>query len=103
MYRESFPSKLKKARENTGFTQREIAKETGISQPSIAQYETGKREPDVETIGILADFYGVSVDWLFGTVGLNKSNYELDGVKREKNPKNPQWDNLRDDKLRKAG
>jgi len=69
MYREAFPEKLKKARHNTGFTQREVAKETGIFQQSIAQYETGAREPDIEKIGILADFYGVSVDWLFGTAG----------------------------------
>lgn len=72
MYREGFPSKLKQARINTGFTQREISNETGISQPSIAQYETGSREPDIETIGILADFYGVSVDWLLGTGGGQK-------------------------------
>lgn len=69
MYQEGFASKLKKAREKTGFTQRDIAKETGISQPNLARYETGKLEPNIETIGILADFYGVSVDWLIGTAG----------------------------------
>lgn len=31
MYKESFCSKLKKARKDTGFTQREVAKDTGIS------------------------------------------------------------------------
>ncbi len=69
MYRESFCSKLKKARQNTGFTQREVAKETQISQATIANYETGRTEPDLENLGILADFYGVSVDWLLGTRG----------------------------------
>lgn len=69
MYKESFPSRLKKARENTGFTQREVTKETGINQPTIARYETGTLEPDIEKLGILADFYGVSVDWLLGTRG----------------------------------
>lgn len=69
MYRESFPSKLKKARNDTGFTQREITKETGIAQSTIANYETGRTEPDIETLGILADFYGVSLDWLIGTRG----------------------------------
>lgn len=69
MYKEGFCSKLKKARENTGFTQREIAKETGISQSTIANYETGRTEPDIENLGILADFYGISVDWLLGTRG----------------------------------
>lgn len=66
MYREGFPSRLQKARNKTGFTQREVSKETGIPQSTLANYETGRTEPDIETIGILAEFYGVSTDWLFG-------------------------------------
>lgn len=69
MYYESFPSKLKKARTDTGFTQREVEKETGIKQSTIASYEIGRTQPDIETLGILADFYGVSLDWLVGTKG----------------------------------
>ena len=41
MYAEIFASRIKKARENTGFTQREVAKETGIIQSTIAKYEIG--------------------------------------------------------------
>lgn len=73
MYIESLNQKLKKARESTGFTQREVAQETGITQSVLARYETGKLEPNIETLGILADFYGVSVDWLLGTAGNQKS------------------------------
>lgn len=69
MYREGFTTKLKKARANTGFSQREVSRETGIGQVTIANYETGRTEPDLENLGILADFYGVSVDWLLGTRG----------------------------------
>ena len=69
MYKEGFKSKLKKARQNTGFTQREVARETKINQSTIANYETGRTEPDIENLGILADFYGVSADWLLGTRG----------------------------------
>ena len=69
MYAETFPSKLKKAREKTGFTQREVEKETKIKQSTLAGYETGRTQPDLESLGILADFYGVSVDWLLGTNG----------------------------------
>lgn len=67
MYCESFYSKLKKARQETGFTQREVAKETNIGQSVLARYETGKLEPNIETLGILCDFYEVSADWLIGT------------------------------------
>lgn len=69
MYSESFPSKLKKARMETGFTQREVSKEIKIPQSTLANYETGRTQPDIENLGILADFYGVSADWLLGTKG----------------------------------
>ena len=67
MYQESFPSKLKKAREKTGFTQREITRETGIPQSTIANYETGRTQPDIENLGILIDFYNIDANWLLGT------------------------------------
>lgn len=77
MYAEGFASKLKKARENTGFTQREVSKEVKIPQSTLANYEIGRTQPDIETIGILADFYEVSVDWLFGTKGgPSEDNYQ---------------------------
>ena len=69
MYAEGFASKLKKARYDTGFTQREVAKELKISQSTLASYEIGRTQPDIENLGILADFYGVSTDWLIGTKG----------------------------------
>lgn len=67
MYAETFPQKLKQARLKTGFTQIEISKETKIPRSTIANYETGRTQPDIESLGILADFYEVSVDWLLGT------------------------------------
>lgn len=72
MYNHSFKEKLKKARAETGLTQREVEAETGIKQSTIASYEIGRTEPDIENLGILADFYEVSVDWLLGTKGGKK-------------------------------
>lgn len=72
MYVETFASRLKKARQDTGFTQREVAKETGIPQSTIAKYETQRLEPSIETLGILTDFYQVDANWLLGTKGKNK-------------------------------
>lgn len=69
MYIETFPQKLKKARTDTGFTQKEVEEMTHIYQTSLSRYEKGERQPDLETLGILADFYEVSVDWLLGTKG----------------------------------
>lgn len=66
MYRETFASRLKKAREETGLTQREVTRETKIPQSTLANYETGRTEPDIENLGILAEFYNISIDWLVG-------------------------------------
>lgn len=72
MYKEIFNQRLKKARHETGFTQREVAKETNIPHSTIANYETGRTEPSIENLGIMADFYGVDLNWLLGTKGEQK-------------------------------
>lgn len=74
MYKEIVPVRLKKARHEIGFSQNEVAKETGIASSKIAKIELGQQNPDVETLGILADFYEVSVDWLLGTKGIHNLN-----------------------------
>ena len=72
MYKETFPQKIKKARLDTGFSQQEVAKELDIPRSNISKYENGSLEPDIERLGLLADFYNVSADWLIGTKGNNR-------------------------------
>lgn len=74
MYKETFVMKLKKAREDAGYTQREIADILQVSKSTIASWEIGRTEPDIENLGKLADFYLVSLDWLVGTKGKNNPN-----------------------------
>jgi transcriptional regulator with XRE-family HTH domain len=69
MYKEIFAKKLQKAREDCGFTQREVSASTKIKQSTLASYETGRTEPSIENLGLLADFYEVDVNWLLGTKG----------------------------------
>lgn len=71
MYREVLPQKLKKARLEAGYTQKQVAEITGISQAIISNIENGNREPSIENLGILIDFYEVSADWILGT-GIKK-------------------------------
>lgn len=67
MYKETFPQKLKKARIDAGYTQKQIAEITQIPQNTLSRYETGEREPDIENLCKLIDFYEVSADWILGT------------------------------------
>ncbi|MDE5564751.1 MAG: helix-turn-helix domain-containing protein [Oscillospiraceae bacterium] len=71
MYIELFAQKLAQARKDAGYTQRQVADILNMKQATIASYETGRTQPDIETLGKLADFYYVSVDWLMGTRGIN--------------------------------
>lgn len=71
MYKETFGDKLKQARNDAGYSMQQIEDILGIKKNTLSRYETGKREPDIETIGRLADFYEVSLDWLIGTKGKN--------------------------------
>lgn len=68
LYKEFFAERLKNARIEAGYTQQQVEDMTGVSRAKLSHYETAKREPDIETIGILANFYEVSIDWLFGNV-----------------------------------
>lgn len=45
-------------------TQKSMAEYLGISERAYQHYEAGTREPSLETICKLADFFNVSVDYL---------------------------------------
>lgn len=66
MYKEIFPIRLKSYRKEMGIKQTDIASNTGIPRTSISKYESGKIEPSIESIGKIADYLNVSVDWLIG-------------------------------------
>ncbi|MFR5869665.1 MAG: helix-turn-helix domain-containing protein [Acutalibacteraceae bacterium] len=43
-----------------------LSHETGISQARISGWKTGKSNPKQDALEILADYFGVSVDYLLG-------------------------------------
>lgn len=53
-------------RKRKGLSQQELADRLKISRSTIGMYETGKREPDLETLEALADFYNVDMNTLTG-------------------------------------
>ena len=61
-----FAKRLKKLRLNKHLTQDELAPELGISRSTLGMYETGKREPDFETLETIADFFNVDMNYLIG-------------------------------------
>lgn len=58
--------RLKDLRKAKGISQDQAANALGISLRAYQNYEYGQREPNIEMIFKLADFYGVSTDYLLG-------------------------------------
>ena len=61
-----FRIRLKELREQAGYSQYSFADKFGVAQSTVGSWEAGKREPNFDTMQRLADFFGVSVDYLLG-------------------------------------
>ena len=59
-------NRLFEIRKKHGKSQKEIARILNKTQQSYGKYESGATEPDTMSLNILANFYGVSVDYLLG-------------------------------------
>ncbi len=61
-----FGERLRSLREHQELSQGEAAQQLGIIQNTYSRYERGIREPDYATLKKIANFYGVSIDYLLG-------------------------------------
>ena len=67
----SFSDMLIYLRKREKLSQHELSAKIGISRSAISMYETGKREPDFETLEIFADYFKVNMDTLLGKASDN--------------------------------
>ncbi|RKJ51438.1 XRE family transcriptional regulator [Butyricicoccus sp. 1XD8-22] len=58
--------RIKELRLSYDKTQSEIAELLEITRQAYTHYESGERKPSIETICILADYYGVTLDYIVG-------------------------------------
>ena len=68
----NFNNQLKILRQEYNLSQQELADKIGVSKSSINMYERGEREPGIETVKRIADFFDVDVDYLFGVSDIKK-------------------------------
>ncbi len=59
-------SNLRTLREQKKLSQKECAEQLGLKKASLGFYERGKVSPSVETLFKIADYFGVSIDYLLG-------------------------------------
>lgn len=56
--------KLKEVRLEQNKSQKIVAEELNLKNTTYSNYETGKREPDIKMLCKIADYFGVSLDYL---------------------------------------
>lgn len=76
-----FHERLKALRTNKGLSQAEFAKYIKVSKSSINMYERGEREPGLETLERIADYFNVDMDYLLGKSDVvNKAQFTISGI-----------------------
>ena len=64
-------NRIKQLRKARGLRQADVARETCIDQKTLSNYETGRTNPDSYAIVQMADFFGVTADYLLGLSDYN--------------------------------
>ena len=81
-----YKNRIRDLREDSDLRQTDVSKATGIDQKTLSNYETGKTSPDSYALIRLADFFGVSIDYLVGRTEIDIKSKEdltsrLEGMK----------------------
>lgn len=71
-------SRLKMARENKNLSKSDVAKALNIATSSMTYYEQGQTLPSIDKLYALADYYGVTIDWLCGRVNKNDATLKTE-------------------------
>ena len=66
-------NRLRDLREDLDLRQIDVAQATGIDQKTLSNYETGRTNPDSVAILKLAEYFGVTTDYL---LGYSKNNFK---------------------------
>ena len=61
--------RIKELMKVEGVSQYALAKKLGISQSTICNWLNGKKEPSIESLWKLADFFGETIDYIVGRDG----------------------------------
>lgn len=79
-----FKDRLVQLRKELNLTQTEFAEKIGFSRTAISAWEIGRNEPSNEDTIKIADFFGVSVDYIIGNSNIRKNYVTADNWINEK-------------------
>ncbi|MBA4543434.1 MULTISPECIES: helix-turn-helix domain-containing protein [Thermoactinomyces] len=75
-------TRLKALRNKAKLSQKDLAEKLGINRVTYSQYEVNRREPDIDTLQKIADFYEISLDYLAGRTDHQTSKKESKDIDR---------------------
>ena len=81
--------KIRELRKRAGLSQEQLSKELKVSRSAVAMWESSVNEPDAETLSRIADFFGVTVDYLLGRTDEPSPAAEIPGLLSVKKKKFP--------------
>lgn len=58
--------RIKELRKDKGLTMKQFGEQIGMAESTISLYEAGKRQPDIETLNKIANYFNVTTDYLLG-------------------------------------
>lgn len=76
----SIGERIKKIRQEKGYTQQELAEMIGVAKNTITGYEKGNREPDATKIIALSKALNVPGDWIIGNKDSSYSYLSVDAL-----------------------
>lgn len=75
-----YADRMKELRENKGITQKELADALNVTQTAVTYWETRKREPSIEMIRKIAEYFEVAPSYLMGWETLLPISFNPDGT-----------------------
>ena len=74
---------IKTYRNSLNISQEELADKVYVSRQTISNWETGKNYPDIHSLLLLSNFFGITLDELVeGDLAMMKKNIESDEIKK---------------------
>lgn len=70
-------ARMGQLRRERGISQREAAAQLGISQALLSHYENGAREPKLEFVSHVCDYFDVTSDYLLGRSNERKAGADI--------------------------
>lgn len=86
-------ARLRMLRKRRKLSQEELTSRLGLNRGTYGQYEIDRRQPDYETLKKLAQFFGVSIDYLlFGENNEEREKIDLKQLLKER--RTAHWDGV---------